>query len=205
MTHDHIQARIQAVYDQIAPHYAARNSEMRDGLIDLASQFLEMIDKPARMLDLGCGAGRDMAWLESQGAYMVGVDLSTGMLSHARQLVRGPLVQADMLRLPFPPGQFSGVWCMASLLHLPKAEAPSALAEIKRILIPGGALSIGLHEGEGETWEVNPYHGTAERFFSRYQPAEVEEMLAHAGFQVLLKEANTAGPRNWLRFLAVSI
>lgn len=205
MTHDQIHTRIQAAYDQIAPHYAARNSEMRDGLIDLAAQFLEMMDKPAYVLDLGCGAGRDMAWLETQGASVVGADLSTGMLSHARQLVRGLLVQADMLMLPFPSTQFSGVWCMASLLHLPKVEAPAALAEIKRVLIPGGTLSLGLHEGEGETWEVNPYHGPTERFFSRYQLAEVEEMLIHAGFRVLLKDANTAGPRNWLRFLASSL
>ncbi len=205
MTHDKIHTRIQTAYDQIAPHYAARNNEIRDDLIDLAAQFLEMMDKPAHVLDLGCGAGRDMAWLEDRGASVVGADLSTNMLSHARQLVRGPLVQADMLMLPFPSERFSGVWCMASLLHLPKAEAHSALAEIKRVLAPGGALSLGLQEGEGETWEVNPYHGTAERFFSRYQLHEVEEMLIHSGFQVLLKGANTAGPRNWLRFLAANL
>ncbi len=191
-------------YDRIAPYYAARNSEMRGELLHLGMQFLELLGRPARVLDLGCGAGRDMAWLEDQDASVVGADLSAGMLSHARQLVRGPLVQADMLMLPFPPSHFNGVWCMASLLHLPKAKAPSALAEIKRVLIPGGVLSLGLHEGEGETWEVNPYHGPAERFFSRYQLHEVEEMLNHTGFQVLLKEANTAGPRNWLRFLASS-
>lgn len=205
MTHDQIHTRIQGAYDQIAPHYAARNSEMRDDLINLAAPFLEMMDKPAHVLDLGCGAGRDMAWLETQGAYVVGADLSTGMLAHARQLVRGPLVQADMLMLPFPPERFNGVWCMASLLHLPKAESHSALTEIKRVLIPGGALSLGLQEGEGETWEANPYHGTTERFFSRYQLHEVEELLIQAGFRVLLKGANTSGPRTWLRFLASSL
>ena len=204
MNHDDLHTRIQAAYDQIAPHYAARNSEMRDGLIDLATQFLELTGQPTHILDLGCGAGRDMAWLEAQGASVVGADLSTGMLSHARHLVRGPLVQADMLMLPFPLRQFDGVWCMASLLHLPKAEAPSALAEIKRVLTPGGSLALGLHEGQGETWEVNPYHGSAQRFFSRYQSVEVEEMLISAGFRVLLKGSNTTGPRNWLRFLATA-
>ncbi len=204
MNYDQVHARIQKAYDQIAPHYAARNSEMRDGLIDLAAQFLELTGQPAHILDLGCGAGRDMVWFESQGAFVVGADLSTGMLAQARQLVRGPLVQADMLALPFQPERFNGVWCMASLLHLPKSEAPSALTEIKRILKPSGTLALGLHEGEGETWEVNPYHGSAERFFSRYQLDEVEELLVSNGFRVLLKGANTAGPRNWLRFLAAS-
>ena len=204
MNYDEVHSRIQAAYDQIAPYYAARNSEMRDGIIDLAAQFLQLIGQPARVLDLGCGAGRDMAWMESQGIPVVGADLSAGMLAHARQATRGPLVQADMLALPFSRGEFSGVWCMASLLHLPRAEAPSALAEIKRVLSPGGALALGLHEGEGEIWEVNPYHGTAERFFSRYQSDEVEEMLKSAGFRVLLQGANDAGPRNWLRFLATS-
>ena len=202
MNNDQVHARIQAAYDQIAPYYAALNSQMRDTLLDLGTQFLDAVGQRAHVLDLGCGAGRDMAWLESQGAKVIGADLSKGMLSQARQVVRGPLVQADMLMLPFPPGTFNGVWCMASLLHLPKSEAPSALAEIKRILIPGGTLALGLHEGDGETWEVNPYHGTAERFFSRYQVDEVEEMLIRADFRLLFKGSNTAGPRNWLRFLA---
>ena len=205
MTHDQVHTRVQAAYDQIAPHYAARNSELRDGLIDLAAQFLELTGQTGDILDLGCGAGRDMLWFESQGASVVGADLSSGMLIHARQLVRGPLVQANMLMLPFPPGHFRGVWCMASLLHLPKAEAPAALAEIRRVLTPGGTLSLGLHEGEGETWEVNPYHGTTERFFSRYQLPEVEDMLTSAGFRLLLKGSTTAGPRDWLRFLATSL
>ena len=205
MNYDQVHARIRSAYDQIAPHYAARNSEMRDGLINLAAQFLELSGSGTRLLDLGCGAGRDMAWFESQGATVTGADISTGMLAHARQLVRGPLVQADMLMLPFPPAQFSGVWCMAALLHLPKAEAPAALTEMKRILTPGGALALGLHEGEGETWEINPYHVPAERFFSRYKLDEVEEILTRTGFRVLLKGSNTAGPRNWLRFLAASI
>src|SRR5688500_737378 len=205
MTHDQVHTRVQAAYDQIAPHYAARNSELRDGLIALAAQFLELTEQTGHILDLGCGAGRDMLWFESQGASVVGVDLSSGMLTHARQLVRGLLVQADMLKLPFPPGHFRGVWCMASLLHLPKAEAPTALAEIRRVLTPGGTLSLGLHEGEGETWEVNPYHSTTERFFSRYQLPEVEDMLTSAGFRLLLKGSPTAGPRDWLRFLATSL
>ncbi len=204
MTHDQIHNRIQTAYDQIAPHYAARNSEMREGLIDLAAQFLEIMNKPAHVLDLGCGAGRDMAWLEDHGTYVVGADLSTGMLSHARQLVRGPLVQADMTSLPFAVGSFNGIWCMASLLHLPKAEAPVALAEMKRVLLPGGALVLGLQEGDSESWEVNPYEGVQERFFARYKLEEAEDMLARAGFNVCYKDTNAAETRSWLRLIAVS-
>jgi len=191
-------------YDRIAPYYAARNSEMRGESLHLGMQFLELLGRPARVLDLGCGAGRDMVWIEVQGASVTGTDLSRGMLEHAGRQVRGPLVQADMTSLPFATSSFNGVWCMASLLHLPKAEAPSALAEMKRVLLPGGALVLGLQEGDSEAWEVNPYEGVQERFFARYKLEEAEDMLACVGFNVRYKALDVTETRSWLHLIAVS-
>ncbi len=204
MTRDPIHAHMRQAYDRIAPYYAAKNSEMRGGLVHLGMQFLKLLDQPSHVLDLGCGAGRDMAWLEAQEASVIGTDLSRGMLEQAARQVQGPLIQADMTSLPFAHGSFNGIWCMASLLHLPKAEAPVALAEMKRVLVPGGALVLGLQEGRSETWEVNPYEGVQERFFARYQLEEVEEMLVRAGFNVRYKDADVAATRSWLRLVAVA-
>ncbi|MDQ3703491.1 MAG: methyltransferase domain-containing protein [Chloroflexota bacterium] len=155
------------------------------------------------LLEAGCGHGRDMAWLEAAGAAVVGIDLSAGMLAQARARASGSLIQADLRCLPLASGHFHGAWCSASLLHLPKVDAPSALAELRRSLVLGGALLLSLQEGTVEIWERGAYGDPdAERFFARYGPDEVEALLARAGFVVHERTSEAAGPRRWLRLLA---
>ncbi len=188
-------------YDAIAPEYARHNADMREVLKGWGERFLAIVGTESRILDLGCGAGRDMAWLEARGAMLVGADLSAGMLAQVGYIVRGPLLQADMRRLPLAAGSFDGVWCMASLLHLPKNDAPVAVGEMRRVLRPGGPLLLGLHEGEGEVWEPSPY-GSVERFFARYSLVEAEALVASCGFTIEASNRNTDGPRPWLQLLA---
>jgi ubiquinone/menaquinone biosynthesis C-methylase UbiE len=201
MTKNHLQT----VYDQIAEKFADVNANMPPELILAAEQFLGIIPSGALILDLGCGAGRDIAWLESQGATAVGSDFSAGMLTQARFRARGGLVQADMRRLPFQTGCFQGVWCCAAFLHLPKADVPRALAEVHRILNPGGALFLAVQEGMGEGWERTTRYGRPiERFFARYRAEEMTELLVEGGFALRDHTANSAGARHWLNFLTTA-
>lgn len=190
-------------YDKIATTFAATNAAMHADLIAGGERFLALTGPVARVLDLGCGAGRDMAWLEGQGARVTGADLSIGMLTEARARARGDLARMDMRRLGFGDGRFDGVWCMAALLHLPKTEAPVALREMRRVLRPGGVLLLGLQAGDGEGWEPAPY-GPVERFFARYAPDEAAGLIRRAGFVIRHTEVNAGGNRAWLQFLATT-
>lgn len=191
-----------AAYDRIAPLYAERNAVMPKDLATLATRFLELVGPEAQILDVGCGAGRDMAWMESRGATVTGIDLSTGMLAEAGRQVHGPLLQMNMRHLSFPDAHFGGVWCTASLLHLPKREAPDALREMCRVLVSDGILFLGIQEGTGEGWEAGPHDIPVERFFARYRLEEVEDMLSRVGFVILEHHRFDAGSRRWLQFLA---
>ncbi len=193
----------QAAYDQIAAEYAARQTDAPPAeLVPFAEQLLAQLPPGARLLDLGCGSGRDLAWLMGQGAAGVGCDLSAGMLAQARTRGRGPLVQADMRCLPFAGGTFGGIWCCASFLHLPKTDAPGALREMRRVLRPGGTLFLGVQEGAGEGWDV--YGWAVARFFSHYTPAEVAALLTGAGFVVAAQGRTVTPQRTWLQFLATA-
>jgi ubiquinone/menaquinone biosynthesis C-methylase UbiE len=196
--------RVADAYDQVAASYAEKNATMPPAYLDLGPRFLALASPGLPVLDVGCGAGRDLAWLTRQGARVVGADRSTGMLAQARQYPAGGLVQADMRSLPFDDRAFGGVWCSASLLHLPKQEAPGALAEMRRALAPGGPLLLGIQEGDSEGWESSPYAVPVERFFARYRPDEAEAMLVRAGFEILERRTGTAPNRRWLTFLATS-
>ncbi|GAB3945958.1 hypothetical protein GCM10027614_38580 [Micromonospora vulcania] len=133
----------------------------------------------------------------------MGLDLSWGMLDFARTRTAAPLVQADMLRLPFPDAAFGAVWCSASLLHLPKALAPAALVEMRRVLRADGPLLASLQEGDGESWER--WRGEeADRYFARYSGEESRALLVEAGFTPLrLERAVSPVGQSWLCHLAV--
>ena len=90
------------------------------------------------MLDVACGTG-DLSRLAARAGYfVVGADLSAGMLA-ANHRARG-LVQADCSRLPFPDGAFDGLVCGYALRNF--TDLAAAFDETARVLRPGGRLAI---------------------------------------------------------------
>jgi len=195
--------RIEDAYDGIAPEYARSNAEMPPEIIERGIRFLAYLALGARILDVGCGAGRDMAWMEERGFSVTGIDLSTGMLAQARTHVKGELLQMEMSALTFPAASFEGIWCNASLLHVPKVQVPTVLRQMRRVLVPEGMLYLGIQEGSGEGWEVTRFG--VERFFARYALDEIEALLSQAGFSLLEYERNEAGSRHWLTFMVKAV
>lgn len=176
-------------YDQTASEFARKNYA-----IDLSEQrrrFLGLLDPQNAaqpLLDLGCGPGRDTLDFIAQGYNSVGIDLSAGMLTEARQRIpQGQFVQANMLNLPFAAETFGGVWACASLLHLPRPDAVPALVEMYRILKPGGSLFLGVQRGQGEACreKERAKEGDILRFFyTYYLPGEFWNLVADSGFEV---------------------
>jgi SAM-dependent methyltransferase len=143
MSHVTADSRDHAAYDAIAEGYAAENEVSlinahyeRPAMLGLAGDVTGR-----RILDAGCGAGPLSAALRDRGAVVTGVDASAGMLELARRRL-GPdtdLRVADLADpLPFPDAAFDDV--VASLvLHYIQDWGPT-LAELRRVLVPGGRL-----------------------------------------------------------------
>lgn len=190
-------------YDQVAAQFARANADLSPEMQASARQMLGRLAPGDRLLDVGCGAGRDLAWMEAQagprGPIFIGADLSRGMLAEAHANCSAGLSLADMRWLGFAAGSFRAVWCMAALLHLPRAAAPLALAEMARVLAPGGYLYLSVQKGSGEGWEVSPYQPPVERFFTRYALEEMAALLAAARIAIL-SSGETIGHRHWLWF-----
>jgi len=95
-----------------------------------------------RLLAVGCGSG---AGARAAAALAVGLDLSPGMIEQARRLAEGidnvEFVVGDSESLRFLDGEFSAVVCTTSIHHYPRPEV--AVAEMARVLAPGGRLAIG--------------------------------------------------------------
>ena len=144
-----------------------------------------------------------MAWFEAQGATVTSIDLSAGMLAVARRTADGPLLMMDMRALAFRSASFDGAWCCASLLHLPKSEAPQALRAIRRVLKPGGMLMLCIQEGAFEGRNGGYVEGVM-RFFARYTEEEMKVMLTQSQFTVVTIEKDQVKQRIWLAFVCIA-
>jgi SAM-dependent methyltransferase len=94
------------------------------------------------VLEIGCGAAQCARWLRTEGARVVGVDLSAAQLAAARALdertgVRVPVVVADAAALPFPNGSFDMACSAFGALPF-VADVSAVLTEVHRVLRTGG-------------------------------------------------------------------
>jgi ubiquinone/menaquinone biosynthesis C-methylase UbiE len=95
-----------------------------------------------RILEVGCGAAMCSRWLASRGATPVALDVSAGMLRHARALaassgIEVPLVQADAQFLPFAPASFDIAFTAFGAVPF-VADSARLMREVARVLCPGG-------------------------------------------------------------------
>jgi len=101
------------------------------------------IPPAARVLDVGCGTGRWLRRFAEFGYHATGVDATQGMLHLARsRQTASPLVAGEAVRLPFADASFDAVADVTVVQHIPAELQPQALAEMVRVLKPGGALLL---------------------------------------------------------------
>ncbi len=181
-------------YNESAEEYAKSRIGKEDKVeLEKLNTYL----KPyARVLDVGCAAGRDTRILKDQGYNVVGVDLAEKLLSIARR--QNPdieFIHADMRKLPIADNSFDSVWASAVLHHLSNNEMPDALREFHRILVPGGIVYIHTKAGEGrhQTSE-NSVQGES-REFALITADELGEMLSGCGFDKLSLELKASNSR----------
>lgn len=117
--------------------------------------------KPKTALDVGCGEGRFCRMLAQHGVETTGVDPTPSFIAHAQaKHAEGNYIEADGEKLPFDDGAFDLVVSYLSLIDIPDVAA--AIAEMARVLKPGGALLIanlnGFNTAGAETgWMRNAF------------------------------------------------
>ncbi|QKW24063.1 class I SAM-dependent methyltransferase [Kitasatospora sp. NA04385] len=106
--------------------------------------------------DLGCGPGEATELLAGLGVRALGLDLSAGMLAQARLAhPERPFVQGSLTALPLADGSLGAILARYSLIHFPPAELPAALAELHRVLAPGGQLHTGFFAADPELGDTD--------------------------------------------------
>ncbi len=111
-----------------------------------------------RILDFGCGPGRDLVALTGRGQEAVGLDGAANFVAMAKELSGCEVLHQDFLKLDLQPSSFDGVFANASMFHVPAQELPRVLGELRAALRPGGVLfASNPHGANEEGWNRGRY------------------------------------------------
>ena len=157
-----------AYYDAHAAEFCANTAAV--DMSELYAPFLHEIPAGGRILDAGCGSGRDSLAFLRKGYQVVSIDASAEMVNAATKLTGQ---QAKLLRfeaLDFD-NEFDGIWACASLLHIARQDLNGVLDRLTKALKPGGVLYLSFKHGDSERVESG-------RFFNDLNEALLRAALA---------------------------
>jgi SAM-dependent methyltransferase len=146
-------------------------------LSPIYDRFLKYIRPGGRILDAGCGSGRDLKAFRDRGFDPVGIDASSA-LAELAVIFSGAIcipMRFESLKFEVP---FDAAWACASLLHLPKHRLLPVLRRLHRNLVEDGVLFASVQVGEGERSLPDG------RFFAYYAPNEFAGFLSRSGFSI---------------------
>jgi len=152
-----IRQQLKKTYSQIASHFdVTRYKPWPETII-----FSNIIPKESKVLDIGCGNGRNAVYLAKQGHRVTAMDNVSQMVEITRRkadeegIGQGVYVfEADMTDIPLSEGSMDAVLCIASLHHLPSDELRlKALKDIERVLATGGQALISVWAREQEKYQ----------------------------------------------------
>lgn len=161
--------------------------------------FLMYFQKNPKILDLGCGAGRDCEFFHKQKCNVVGIDLAEEFITlNKEHFPEIEFKKMDMLQLTFKENEFDGVWSCASLLHLEKTDIKQALQEAYRILKSEGVFYLSLKT----TKKDKPKQlDNDKRFFEYYEEDEIIKILENIGFEIIFQKTELLNKNEWINLL----
>ena len=182
--------RISSGYDTLADEYSRHiYDELEHKPLDREwlTRFAIEVGTPGPICDMGCGPGHVARYLHEQGAHVLGIDLSPGMIEEARKLNVGIEFRVgNMASLDVADESWGGIVAFYSIIHIPATELATVFGEFWRVLRPGGEVLLAFHVGD----EVRQIDTLWERQISLldfvfYPRERIEDALREVGFEVV--------------------
>lgn len=172
-----------AYYDHNAQRYFDRTHARLD--LDALREFTSRLPAGGKVLDAGCGTGRDLQFFHRHGFAAEGVDGSEKMVTFARETSGCKVWQADLMLLSVPKEHYDGIWAHRSFLHLPPNGCLRVMGSFFATIKSGGHLFMSIEEGSGETEDRTDDPQGPSRKIYRYGEDDFASLLRQSGFQVL--------------------
>ena len=173
-----------AAYDKDAAAFA-KDWHEQPAPVDLHDIVERFFIKGGMTADIGCGSGREVAWLNANGFPAKGFDASEGLLAEAR--TRYPLFEFAHAELPdlgsITANTYDNVLCETVIMHLPPEQISEAVSQLFGLLIPGGVLALSWRITEDDSRRDD--HG---RLYSAFDNSSVLDICAD--YEVLMESEN---------------
>ncbi len=141
------------------------------------NRFLKHIPDGGRILDAGCGSGRDSKAFIKEGYSVVAFDASREMCKKASELLGQEVWQMRFDEMSFDE-EFDGVWACASLLHVSENDLPEVLSKIHKALKDNGLFYASFKYGDGVIQR-------GDRVFTDFKEEGIKVLLGKGGFKVI--------------------
>ncbi len=146
------------------------------------SPFLTMLTKRLKpgdtILDVGCGAGRDLLWLKEKGYQMTGLERCVGLAKIAREHSGCSVIMGDFRKFDFSDIYFGGILLIGALVHVEHGELEQVMQNISKGLKEDGFILLTLKEGIGRKT------GPDGRIFMLWQQNILERIFRNISFTV---------------------
>ena len=175
-------------------------SQNREALIEAMPKV------SGKILDLGCGPGRDLVAFQAMGHDVTGLDATPAFVEMAKQAAGCPVWEQSFLSLDLPSDNFDGIFANASLIHVPSADMLLVLQHLYEALGDRGVLVMSMVRGNQEGFSERP---TGYRYVSGWEYETLAPKLLEAKFQILRHYYRPTGVaianQSWLVLVAQKV
>ena len=158
-------------YDENAEPFFADTAFV--DLSDGRRRFVAALPPRGRVLDAGCGSGRDALAFRELGFDVTAFDGSAAMVAKASAHTGLTVLHLDFAELTWCEA-FDGIWANASLLHVPRRDLPDIMRGLRAALVPGGVWELSFKLGRGE-------RQTPGRLFTDLDEPAARALIAEVG------------------------
>jgi hypothetical protein len=188
-------------YNQYAPNY---HSDRVGQLVaqEQLDEFIDYINPPARVLDVGLGTGQDANYL-SKHYSVKAIEPSKRMCQIAQyECPNVNIILGDIVNVDLEENTYKGIWARDSLHHIQEKHLDGVFQKLASALVDGGILYVIVREGKGEFFENETKNYTAKkqplkRFYHLFTPEELTNRAQKAGL-TLIKLDHTKRSHKWL-------
>lgn len=171
-------------YINNAAEYARQTADA--DMSNVLDRFVGLIPAEGRILDLGCGSGRDSKTFCEMGYAVTALDGSPELCQIASEYSGVPVRCLMFQELDYEDA-FDGIWACSSLHHLPRKQLIETLPKVIKALRPGGILYTCFKYGESDYDDEKGRHFTC-----------VTERTVHALFEEVKEDIDFAGMTVWI-------
>ena len=156
-----------------------------------------------KIIDIGCGPGRDLLIFSQMGFDPIGLDISEVNVESCK--TRGlQAMKGDIYSLGdyFTENVFDGAWCNCSITNwILKAELPKVLQDLKKIVKPGGIIFVGSVLGNFSGWEIDQKYDRLKRYNNHWREEELRRLIAPLGKLLGERKLTNTGKKDYLNLV----